>query len=96
MEQDAIEFYTRKLARTEAAVQEWREKSEFNKVENYGFASLAAVPYAHIVANRLNGKHPKGTTITLAPNPKDIVSNHRGVLCYPLMYFPDLEESYHD
>jgi calcium permeable stress-gated cation channel len=71
--QDAIEFYTRKLARTEAAVQEWREKSEFNKVENYGFASLAAVPYAHIVAQRLAGKHPKGTTIALAPNPKDIV-----------------------
>jgi hypothetical protein len=71
--QDAIEFYTRKLARTEAAVQEWREKSEFNKAENYGFASLAAVPYAHIVAQRLAGKHPKGTTIALAPNPKDIV-----------------------
>lgn len=52
---------------------EWREKSEYNKAENYGFASLAAVPYANIVALRLDGKHPKGTTITLAPNPKDIV-----------------------
>lgn len=70
---DAIDFYTRKLARTEAAVQEWREKAEYNKVENYGFASLAAVPYTHIVAHRLSGKHPKGTTITLAPNPKDII-----------------------
>ncbi|PVF95251.1 DUF221-domain-containing protein [Serendipita vermifera] len=70
---DAIDFYTRKLAKTEAAVQEWREKAESNKVENYGFASLAAVPYAHIVAQRLAGKHPKGTTITLAPNPKDII-----------------------
>lgn len=71
--QDAIDYYTRKLAKTEAAVQEWREKSEFNKVESYGFASLAAVPYAHIVAQRLAGKHPKGTTITLAPKPEDIV-----------------------
>ncbi|CAG7850689.1 Uncharacterized protein C354.08c [Serendipita indica DSM 11827] len=70
---DAIEFYTRKLAKTEAAVQDWRERNEHNKPENYGFASLAAVPYAHIVAQRLNGKHPKGTTITLAPNPKDII-----------------------
>jgi len=34
---------------------------------------MAAVPYAHIVAQILNGKHPKGTTIELAPNPKDIV-----------------------
>lgn len=35
---------------------------------------MAAVPYAHIVANLLKRKHPKGATITLAPNPKDIVS----------------------
>lgn len=37
---DAIEFYTKKLARTEAAVQEWREKTEQTKAENYGFASM--------------------------------------------------------
>lgn len=37
---DAIDFYTKKLARTEAAVQEWRARSETDKVENYGFASL--------------------------------------------------------
>jgi hypothetical protein len=71
---DAIDFYTRKLARTELAVKEWREKAEKDKVKNYGFASMAAVPYAHVVAQRLAGKHPKGTTITLAPNPRDIVS----------------------
>lgn len=34
---------------------------------------MAAVPYAHIVANMLKGKHPKGATIEPAPNPKDIV-----------------------
>jgi hypothetical protein len=34
---------------------------------------MAAVPYAHIVANLLRKKHPKGTDIALAPNPKDIV-----------------------
>lgn len=34
---------------------------------------MAAVPYAHIVANQLRNKHPKGTTISLAPNPKDII-----------------------
>ena len=70
---DAIDWYTRKLPRTELAVKEFREKAEVDKVENYGFASMAAVPYAHIVAQRLAGKHPKGTTITLAPNPRDIV-----------------------
>lgn len=35
---------------------------------------MAAVPYAHVVANMLAGKKKKGTVITLAPNPKDIVS----------------------
>lgn len=35
---------------------------------------MAAVPYAHIVANMLKSKKPKGTQITLAPNPKDLVS----------------------
>ena len=34
---------------------------------------MAAVPYAHIVAKIIGGKHPKGTDISLAPNPKDIV-----------------------
>ncbi len=44
------------------------------KAERYGFASLAAVHYAHIAARKLAGKSPKGTNITLSPNPKDIVS----------------------
>ena len=34
---------------------------------------MAAVPYAHIVTNMLRNKHPKGTDISLTPNPKDIV-----------------------
>ena len=39
-----------------------------------GFASMAAVPYAHVVAQILEKKRPKGAVITLAPNPKDIVN----------------------
>lgn len=63
-----------KLKRTETAIEDYRREIDKNKPENYGFASMAAVPYAHIVAKLLNGKHPKGTEIVLAPNPKDIVS----------------------
>jgi hypothetical protein len=70
---DAIDFYTKKLQRTEGAIQEYRAHFDTHKPENYGFASMAAVPFAHIVAHKLNGKHPKGTTIELAPNPKDII-----------------------
>jgi hypothetical protein len=73
VKKDAIDFYTAKLKRTEAAIEEYRAQIDTRKAENYGFASMAAVPYAHIVARMLSGKHPKGTTIDLAPNPKDIV-----------------------
>ncbi|KAF8963690.1 hypothetical protein BDZ97DRAFT_1661438 [Flammula alnicola] len=70
---DAIDFYTVKLKRTEAAIEEYRTQIDTRKAENYGFASMAAVPYAHIVAKMIAGKHPKGTEIQLAPNPKDII-----------------------
>ncbi|KAG2369219.1 hypothetical protein BDR07DRAFT_1267749 [Suillus spraguei] len=70
---DAIDFYTAKLKRTEQAIEDYRQKIDSRKAENYGFASMAAVPYAHIVANLLRKKHPKGTDIALAPNPKDII-----------------------
>lgn len=63
-----------KLRKTENAVEEWRNKIDMSKAEPYGFASLACAPYAHIVARLLADKHPKGTIITLAPPPKDIVS----------------------
>ncbi|KAK7045521.1 hypothetical protein VNI00_007353 [Paramarasmius palmivorus] len=73
VKRDAIEYYTQKLKRTEAAIEEYRAQIDTRKAENYGFASMAAVPYAHIVAKMLEGKHPKGTDIELAPNPKDII-----------------------
>ncbi|KAK7057559.1 DUF221-domain-containing protein [Favolaschia claudopus] len=70
---DAIEFYTEKLKRTEAAIEDYRQHFHEHKPENYGFASMAAVPYAHVVAKLLSDKHPKGTDISLAPHPKDII-----------------------
>ncbi|KAL4268501.1 CSC1 family protein [Pleurotus pulmonarius] len=70
---DAIDYYTTKLKRSEAAVEQFRNQIDRRKAENYGFVSLAAVPYAHIAAKLLSGKSPKGTTIALAPNPKDII-----------------------
>lgn len=68
-----------KLKRTEAAVEAFRAQIDTRRAERYGFASLAAVPYAHIVASKLKGRRPKGTKITLAPNPKDIVSCPNGL-----------------
>jgi len=72
-----------KLRRTEHAVEAYRAQIDTRRAEKYGFASMAAVPYAHIVAQLLEKKRPKGTEINLAPNPKDIVSNSLLLLvCY--------------
>ena len=67
----------RRLQVTEKAVEDYRHQIDDRKPESYGFASMAAVPYAHIVANMLKDKSPKGTDVILAPNPKDIVSRSR-------------------
>ncbi|KAJ7818188.1 hypothetical protein B0H14DRAFT_3740575, partial [Mycena olivaceomarginata] len=84
--------YRNKLKRTEAAVEEYRSKIDARKPENYGFTSLAAVPYAHTVARKLAGKHPRGATVTLAPNPKDIIwsnmnKSRRSIACKRLIGF---------
>ncbi|KAG8768164.1 hypothetical protein FRC12_005735, partial [Ceratobasidium sp. 428] len=73
VKKDAIDYYSAKIATMEKAVDDARAQIDLKKAENYGFASMGAVPYAHIVAQMLRGKHPKGTSITLAPNPKDII-----------------------
>jgi hypothetical protein len=67
--------FRKRLQVTEKAVEDYRRQIDDRKPENYGFASMAAVPYAHIVANILKNKKPKGTEVILAPNPKDIVSS---------------------
>ncbi|KDQ20055.1 hypothetical protein BOTBODRAFT_41304 [Botryobasidium botryosum FD-172 SS1] len=73
VQRDAIDYYTAKLKKTELAIEQWRTRIDRTKAENYGFASMAAVPYAHVVARILENKRPKGATVTLAPNPKDII-----------------------
>ncbi len=71
-----MHLHRAKLKRTEAAIEEYRSQIDSRKAENYGFASIAAVSYAHVVAKMLRNKHPKGTNVELAPNPKDIVSHY--------------------
>lgn len=48
---------------------------------------MAAVPYAHVVAKIIGGKHPKGTDISLAPNPKDIVCFILWHACFVIFHF---------
>ncbi|KAG9000852.1 hypothetical protein FRB94_005130 [Tulasnella sp. JGI-2019a] len=73
VKKDAIKLYTNRLKNAEQEVETRRNNIDSSKAENYGFASLASVPYAHIAARLLADKHPKGTTISLAPPPQDLI-----------------------
>ncbi|SNX85875.1 uncharacterized protein MEPE_04584 [Melanopsichium pennsylvanicum] len=70
---DAIDYLTNQINRVEAAVIHQRETIQQKQPEMYGFASLAAVPYAHAAAKVLKGKKPNGTRIALAPPPTGII-----------------------
>ncbi|SPO29576.1 uncharacterized protein UTRI_04680_B [Ustilago trichophora] len=70
---DAIDYLTNQINRVEAAVMHQRETIQQKQPEMYGFASLAAVPYAHAAAKVLKGKKPGGMRIALAPPPTGII-----------------------
>ncbi|GAK67916.1 DUF221-domain-containing protein [Moesziomyces antarcticus] len=70
---DAIDYLTNQINRVEAAVMHQRDTIQEKKPEMYGFASLAAVPYAHAAAKVLKGKKPGGMRIALAPPPTGII-----------------------
>ena len=79
---DTIQYMTTKIKRLEDQVEQTRETISDRKSEPYGFASFSAVPYAHVVARRLQSKKIKGCKFALAPLPADIIwknlaTNHR-------------------
>lgn len=70
---DSIEYMTAKIKRLEDHVEQMRDSISDKKSEPYGFASFSAVPYAHVVAKRLQSKKVKGCKFGLAPLPSDII-----------------------
>ena len=73
-----------RLKETEEAVKACRVRIGTHIPENYGFVSMPAVPYAHIVAEQLEHQRPNGAKVILTPNLDDIVSRiifAFGVLC---------------
>ena len=81
-EVDTIVHMTAKIKRLKDQVEQTRETISDRKSEPYGFASFSAVPYAHVVAKRLQSKKVKGCRFSLSPLPADIIwknlaSNHR-------------------
>jgi Ca2+/Na+ antiporter len=70
---DAIDYLTARIQRLEAQIKEVRETVDKRDAMPYGFASYESIESAHSVAYAARNKHPKGTTVLLAPRPKDII-----------------------
>ena len=70
---DAIEYYTRRIQSLEAQIKEVRASVDKRGSMPYGFASYADIAEAHNIAYACRNKKPHGTTITLAPQPNDII-----------------------
>lgn len=70
---DAVDFLTAKIQRFEERIEGARQDAQKTRPTNYGFASFEAVPFAHIVARKLEGKSKQGTHFQLAPQPQDII-----------------------
>lgn len=62
-----------KLNNLSASIDQYRAQASARHPENFGFVTLDSVHAAHAAAYDLKGEHPKGLTIKLAPNHKDIV-----------------------
>lgn len=70
---DAIDYLTARIQRLETKIKEVRESVDKRDAMPYGFASYESIESAHTVAFLGRKKHPKGTTVRLAPKPKDII-----------------------
>lgn len=70
---DAIDYFTARIQRLELKIKQIRETIDTRDAMPYGFASYESLETAHSVAFSARSKHPKGTTIRLAPRPKDII-----------------------
>jgi hypothetical protein len=70
---DAIDYLTARIQRLEAKIKEVRESIDKRDALPYGFASYESITSAHTVAFNARSKHVKGTTVRLAPKPKDII-----------------------
>lgn len=70
---DAIEYLTGRIRDLEMEVKAVRDSVDKRNALPYGFASWEMIEEAHAVAYTARNKHPQGTTIQLAPRPKDII-----------------------
>jgi hypothetical protein len=70
---DAINYLTARIERLENQIKDARETVDKRDAMPYGFASYETIESAHTVAYSARRKHPKGTTVQLAPRPNEII-----------------------
>lgn len=70
---DAIDYLTVRIRVLEEEIKHGRAVIDRRNPMPYGFASWENIAHAHAVAWTARNKHPKGTTICLAPRPSDLI-----------------------
>ncbi|KAL4916287.1 hypothetical protein BDW62DRAFT_202796 [Aspergillus aurantiobrunneus] len=70
---DAIDFLTDRIQRLEEEIRHVRSSIDKRGAMPYGFVSWDKIEHAHAVAYVARNKHPRGTTIRLAPRPHDLI-----------------------
>ena len=70
---DAIEYLSGRIKELEMEIKEIRLGVDNRNPLPYGFASYEEIAEAHSIAFAAKKKHPRGTTIVLAPRPNDII-----------------------
>ncbi|KAJ5584435.1 uncharacterized protein N7459_004235 [Penicillium hispanicum] len=70
---DAIDYLTIRIRVLEEEIKHGRASIDRRNPMPYGFASWENIEQAHAVAWTARRKHPKGTTIQLAPRPSDLI-----------------------
>lgn len=70
---DAIEYLGQRIKELEKKIYAVRDTIDNRDAMQYGFVSYPTISRAHLAARAACGKHPKGTSINLAPRPNDII-----------------------
>lgn len=70
---DAIDYLTVRIRVLEEEIKHGRASIDKRDAMPYGFASWEKIEHAHAVAWTSRKKHPKGTTVALAPRPSDLI-----------------------
>ncbi|KAL9025362.1 MAG: hypothetical protein Q9196_005795, partial [Gyalolechia fulgens] len=70
---DSIDYLTSRIRELEIEINHVRESVDKRNAMPFGFASYERIEDAHTVAFAAQKKHPRGTTIRLAPRPSDLI-----------------------